>query len=65
MITIIDTAAGLEHLSRRIIHNLNILLVVTNGSRKGLLTAERIRDLACELDLGFKNIYIICNYSGT
>ena len=60
-LTIIDTAAGLEHLSRRIIRNLDILLVVTDGSRKGLLTAERIRDLAGELDLGFKKIYIILN----
>ena len=60
-LTIIDTAAGLEHLSRRIIRNLDILLVVTDGSRKGLLTAERIRNLAGELDLGFKNIYIILN----
>ncbi len=60
-LTIIDTAAGLEHLSRRIIRNLDILLVVTDGSRKGLLTAERIRNLAGELDLGFKKIYIILN----
>ncbi len=60
-LTIIDTAAGLEHLSRRIIRNLDILLVVTDGSRKGLHTAERIRDLAGELDLGFKKIYIILN----
>ena len=60
-LTIIDTAAGLEHLSRRIIRNLDILLVVTDGSRKGLLTAERIRDLAGELDLGFKKVYIILN----
>ena len=60
-LAIIDTAAGLEHLSRRIIRNLDILLVVTDGSRKGLLTAERIRNLAGELDLGFKKIYIILN----
>jgi len=60
-LTIIDTAAGLEHLSRRIIRNLDILLVVTDGSRKGLATAERIRNLAGELDLGFKKIYIILN----
>ncbi|RLG31432.1 ATP-binding protein [Methanosarcinales archaeon] len=60
-LAIIDTAAGLEHLSRRIIRNLDILLVVTDGSRKGLLTAERIRDLAGDLDLGFKKIYIILN----
>jgi CO dehydrogenase maturation factor len=60
-LVIIDTAAGLEHLSRRIIRNPDILLIVTDGSRKGLSTAERIRDLASELDLGFKKMYIILN----
>ena len=60
-LAIIDTAAGLEHLSRRIIRNPDILLIVTDGSRKGLSTAERIRDLASELDLGFKKMYIILN----
>lgn len=60
-LVIIDTAAGLEHLSRRIIRNPDILLIVTDGSRKGLSTAERIRDLASELDLGFKKMYILLN----
>jgi CO dehydrogenase maturation factor len=60
-IVVIDTAAGMEHLSRRIIRNLDYLLVVTDGSRKGLSTAERIRDLVGELDLGFKQIYVVLN----
>lgn len=58
---IVDTAAGLEHFSRKIIHDVDILFVVTDESRKGLQTAERIRDLANELDLNFKKIYIIAN----
>ena len=60
-LTIIDTGAGLEHLSRRIIRNLDVLLIVTDGSRKGLRTAERIQELAQELDLGFKKMYLILN----
>ena len=60
-IVVIDTAAGMEHLSRRIIRNIDYLLVVTDGSRKGLSTAERIRDLVGELDLGFKQIYVVLN----
>jgi len=60
-LVMIDTAAGMEHLSRRIIRNLDFLLVVTDGSRKGLATAERIRDVVRELDLGFKKIYLVFN----
>src|SRR5665648_65647 len=58
-IVIIDTAAGLEHLSRGIIKNVDSLLIVTDGSRRGLHTAERIRELANELDLGFKDMYVV------
>ncbi|MFQ6062159.1 MAG: AAA family ATPase [Methanosarcinales archaeon] len=58
---IVDTAAGLEHFSRKIIRDVDILLVVTDESRKGLQTAERIRDLTNELDLNLKKIYIIAN----
>ncbi|HID26732.1 MAG TPA: ATP-binding protein [Methanosarcinales archaeon] len=58
---IVDTAAGLEHFSRKIIHDVDILFVVTDESRKGLQTAERIRDLVNELDLNLKKIYIIAN----
>ncbi len=60
-LTIIDTAAGLEHLSRRIIRDMDELLVVTDGSRRGLQTAERIRDLAKSLNLNIKKMHVIAN----
>ncbi|NJD76212.1 MAG: ATP-binding protein [Candidatus Methanoperedens sp.] len=60
-ITIIDTAAGLEHLSRRIIRDVDELLVVTDGSRRGLQTAERIRELAQSLNLNIKKMHVIAN----
>lgn len=60
-LVIIDTAAGLEHLSRGIIRNVDDLIVVTDGSRRGLRTAERIRDLEKELDLKVRHIFVIFN----
>ncbi len=60
-LTIIDTAAGLEHLSRRIIRDVDELLVVTDGSRRGLQTAERIRELAASLNLNIRNMHVIAN----
>ena len=39
---IIDTEAGLEHLSRRTTQNVNVMLIVTDISKRGFLTAQRI-----------------------
>jgi len=60
-LTIIDTPAGLEHLSRKTIPDLDVLIAVTDESRRGLTTAERIRELASELDLKYKDLYVIVN----
>lgn len=60
-ITIIDTAAGLEHLSRRIIRDVDELLVVTDGSRRGLQTGVRIRELAKALDLNVRKMHVVAN----
>jgi CO dehydrogenase maturation factor len=60
-LTIIDTPAGLEHLSRKTIPDLDMLIVVTDESRRGLTTAERIRELAGTLDLKYKELYVIVN----
>lgn len=60
-IIVIDTEAGLEHLSRRTTQNVDIMLVVTDPSHRGILTAQRIGELAQELDINFKNLYLILN----
>ncbi len=60
-LTIIDTPAGLEHLSRKTIPDLDVLVVVTDESRRGLTTAERIRDLAGEIELKYKELYVVVN----
>ncbi|MCD4703485.1 MAG: AAA family ATPase [Methanosarcinaceae archaeon] len=60
-VVILDTEAGLEHFSRKIIRDVDDLLVVTDGSRRGLRTAERIRELTEELETNIRNIYVIAN----
>ncbi|AKB85046.1 AAA family ATPase [Methanococcoides methylutens] len=60
-VVILDTEAGLEHFSRKIIRDVDDLIVVTDGSRRGLRTAERIRELTEELETNVKNIYVVAN----
>ena len=60
-LVIIDTPAGLEHFSRKTIPDLDDLIVVTDESKRGLTTGERIRDTAREIELKYKNLYVIVN----
>jgi CO dehydrogenase maturation factor len=59
--TVVDAEAGLEHLSRRTTENVDVMLVVTDPSRKGFRTAHRIRELARELDIKFEEMFLILN----
>ena len=58
---VIDSPAGLEHLSRKIFPDLDDLIVVTDESRRGLTTGERIRDIAREMGLKYKDLYVVVN----
>lgn len=60
-LTIIDMAAGLEHLSRRTDRDVDIMIIVTDPSFMGLQTAKRIKELAKEVHIDFKNMYLIGN----
>ncbi len=58
---VIDTEAGLEHFSRKTIDSADYIVIVTDMSRKGLATAKRIKELAEELKLNFRKIFLIAN----
>ncbi|MHC1584840.1 MAG: ATP-binding protein [Candidatus Syntropharchaeia archaeon] len=60
-ITIIDAEAGLEHLSRRTIRDVDFMLMVTDATKKGLETAKRIRDIARDLEIKVKKMYVVAN----
>jgi len=60
-IVVIDTEAGLEHLSRRTTQNVDTMLVVTDTSKRGITTAARIKELAGELKINFSRLNVIIN----
>jgi CO dehydrogenase maturation factor len=48
---VIDNEAGMEHLSRRTTHEVDLLLVISDPTKKGVQTANRINNLVDELQL--------------
>ncbi len=56
---VIDNEAGMEHLSRRTTQRVDFLLIVSDYSRRGIVTARRIWDLARDLDLQMGKAYLI------
>ena len=52
-----DNEAGMEHISRLTTSNVDILLTISDTSRRGLQAAIRINDLAKDLNIGvFKKL---------
>jgi CO dehydrogenase maturation factor len=58
---IMDNEAGMEHLSRLTTKNVDVLLIVTDTSRRGLQAGMRIHKLAKDLNIGVGKSYIIIN----
>src|SRR5512133_302020 len=48
---VIDNEAGMEHLSRRTTRDVQVLLVVSDPSQRGLVAAQRIAEMSKELDI--------------
>ena len=58
---VIDNEAGMEHISRLTTKNVDILLIVSDTSRRGIQAAIRINDLAKNLNIGVSKSYLIIN----
>jgi CO dehydrogenase maturation factor len=58
---VIDNEAGMEHLSRRTTHKVNLLIIVSDPTMKGILTAKRIHALVDELKLEVDKSILIIN----
>lgn len=58
---VIDNEAGMEHLSRRTTHSVNLLLVISDPTQKGVKTAKRINGLVDELGLDVEERRFIIN----
>lgn len=58
---VIDNEAGMEHLSRRTTRDVDHLLIISDPTQRGLVTAERIADLQKELKINIRNSHLILN----
>ena len=58
---VIDNEAGMEHLSRRTTHKVDLLLIVSDPTVRGVRTAQRIDGLVKELDLDVAAHALIIN----
>lgn len=58
---IIDCEAGLEHLSRRTTRDVDLMVIITDGSKKGFMTARRIEELSNELHIQFGKCILVAN----
>ncbi len=58
---VIDNEAGMEHLSRRTTHKVDLLLIISDPTKKGVETAKRISSLVDELKLDVNERKLIIN----
>jgi CO dehydrogenase maturation factor len=58
---VMDNEAGMEHISRLTTSNVDVLLIVSDTSRRGLQAAIRIDTLARELNIGVGKSYLVMN----
>jgi CO dehydrogenase maturation factor len=60
-VVVIDNEAGMEHLSRRTTARIDLLLLVSEPSPVGIMTAARIRDLAREMEIQVARSGLVIN----
>jgi CO dehydrogenase maturation factor len=58
---VIDNEAGLEHLSRRTTQDVDLLLVVSDPSLRGIIAAGRVAELVDELKTSVGAVHLIVN----
>ena len=58
---VMDNEAGMEHLSRRTTENMDVLLLVSNHTVKGVRAIAKIKELVDELKLSFQQQLVVVN----
>jgi len=58
---VIDNEAGMEHLSRLLMKDIDLLLVISDPSLRGIRTAGRIKELVEELKLRVGRVALVVN----
>ncbi len=58
---VMDNEAGMEHLSRRTTRDVDVLLLVTDPTQRGIIAAQRMAEMVPELDIGVGHVYLVVN----
>ncbi len=58
---VIDNEAGMEHLSRRIMRQIDRFIIVSDPTVRGLGAADRIRQIMCELEIETGDVGLVVN----
>jgi len=58
---VMDNEAGMEHLSRRTTNDLDVLLITSDPTLVSIKSAVRIREIALQIKLKIKEIYLVLN----
>ncbi|MFO7963253.1 MAG: AAA family ATPase [Desulfobacterales bacterium] len=58
---VMDNEAGMEHISRLTTKNVDVLLIVSDTSRRGIESAIRIYQLAKNLNIGVSKSFLVIN----
>ena len=58
---VIDNEAGMEHMSRRVMRQIDVLLIVTDPTVRGMEAVRRIRDLVKELEIRVADMKLVVN----
>ncbi len=58
---LVDNEAGMEHLSRMNLRTIDTLLVISDPSARGILTAKRISELTKPLKIEIREKHLIVN----
>jgi CO dehydrogenase maturation factor len=62
---VIDNEAGMEHISRLTTNNIDLLIIISDASRRGILSAARISELTDELSVNIgRKLFIINQVKG-
>jgi CO dehydrogenase maturation factor len=58
---VVDNEAGMEHLSRRTTRDVDVLLLVTDPTQRGLVAAQHMADMVPELDISVRKTFLVVN----
>ncbi len=61
---VVDNEAGLEHLSRRIIDDLDLLVITSDATARGIRSAGRVYEIVRTLGIKVKEVYLLISRAG-